>query len=136
MAGINNCINNHAYVFDATTTITAGTGLTVTLNDATITAGNVVTTNGIASLGNTSVSTAGSAVDFLKSRSAGVITSGDTLGTVNFEGHDGTSYTVGAKITSTSVGTQGTATRLAGNLLFYTHPDSAAEITDCLRKMV
>lgn len=126
MAGINNCINNSANVFQSSTTITAGTGITCTLNDILASSGNFVATNGMASLGNTAVASSASSVAFKKSRTGAVISSGDTLGSISFEGYDGTGYTVGAKITSVSVGTQGTATRLAGSLLFYTHPDSVA----------
>ena len=126
MAGINNCINNSANVFSSTTTITAGTGLTCTLNDILATSGNFVATAGSLSLGAITADAVASTAAFKKSRAAGVITTGDALGTLSYQGHDGTGYTVGAKITSVSVGTQGTATRLAGNLLFYTHPDSVA----------
>ena len=126
MAGINNSINNYANVFNSGTTITAATGLTCTLNDITATAGNVVVTAGSVTVGTTAAAAASNTVAFLKSRGGTVIITGDTLGNLDFEGFDGTGYTSGARISSVSVGTEGTATRLAGNLLFYTHPDSAA----------
>lgn len=126
MSGINNSINNSANSFSATTTVTAGTGITCTLNDILATSGNFVATDGSLNLGDITADANSSTAAFKKSRAAGVITTGDTLGTLSYQGHDGTGYTVGAKIASVSVGTEGTATRLAGNLLFYTHPDSVA----------
>lgn len=132
MAGINNCINNTANVFSSTTTITAGTGIGCTLNDITATAGNLVTTTGNAYLGNTAVSTTASDVSFKKSRTGGVITSGDALGQINFSGHDGVGYINGARITSTNSGTVG-ADRVAGDLKFYTHPDNNSSPNPTLR---
>ena len=121
---ISNIINNYASVFNSGSTITAATGITCTLNDITATSGNFVATAGDISLGRISADATAPNTTFKKSRAGGVITSGDSLGEVLFTGHEGTGYINGAKITSTSVGTYG-VTRLAGDLKFYTHPDSA-----------
>ena len=64
-------------------------------------------------------------VYFKKYRAAAALTSGDLTGTVKFSGYDGTQLTDSARITSTSSGTIA-STRVAGDLKFYTHPDSAA----------
>lgn len=57
-----------------------------------------------------------------------VIITGDKLGQINFGGYDGTQFVFGASITSTSSGTIG-ANRVAGNLVFATHPDSTSGLT-------
>lgn len=90
--------------------------------------GNMGTTNGTVTAGNTAASTSASNVQLLKSRTGGVITSGDALGNIIFAGNDGTGYITGAAIISTNSGTVAT-NRIAGNLLFYTHPDSTAAAT-------
>jgi hypothetical protein len=95
MAKINS-INNASYALTSDTTLTA------TLGNITATAGDLI-------IGNVGAA----------------LTSGDLVGTIKFSGHDGTQYTDGAKITSTSSGTIAN-TRVAGDLKFYTHPDSAA----------
>lgn len=66
--------------------------------------------------------------DMRKSRAGGVITSGDSLGAIFFSGFDGSNYIPGAKITSTNSGTVA-AGRVAANLVFLTHPDSATVAT-------
>lgn len=129
---VNNSINNTAYVFTSTTTIGAGTGITCTLNDITATAGNFVATAGIITLGNIAASAVASDVTFKKSRAAGVITTGDALGQINFSGHDGVGYINGARITSTSSGTIA-ADRIPADLKFYTHPDNAGSPNPLLR---
>lgn len=121
---VNNTINNYASVFNSGSTITAATGITCTLNHITATSGNFVATAGDISLGRISADATAPNATFKKSRAGGVITTGDSLGEVLFTGHEGTGYINGAKITSTSAGTYA-ATRLAGDLKFYTHPDSA-----------
>ncbi len=63
-----------------------------------------------------------------KSRTNGVITTGDALAQINFNGHDGTAYVSGARILSTSSGTIG-LNRVAGSLEFWTHPDSNTGVT-------
>lgn len=117
----------------ATTTIgTGGTGA-VSIGNATgntsitgtLTVGiNIFTTNGVISAGNNASDATGATFQGLKSRAGGVITTADTLGTLLFAGFDGTQYTAGASITSVSSGTIA-STRVAGNLQFSTHPDSA-----------
>ncbi len=109
-----NSINNRSYVFNSDTSITAAT-------DITATAGNIT-------VGATSANANAKSLLFNKSRTGGVITTGDALGSVEFTGHDGTGYIVGSKITSTSSGTIGTD-RVASDLQFYTHPDSTSAST-------
>lgn len=118
-----NSINNKSYVFNSDTTITAGTGITCTLNAITATAGDLVATAGNLSIGRIAADATNPLAAFKKSRSAGVITSGDGLGEVDFTGHDGTQYIVGSKITSTNSGTVAT-NRIASDLKFYTHRDT------------
>ncbi len=113
----------------------SGVGLTITAGGETITAGNlllsageITTTNGDINVGNTDTGTTAPIVQFKKSRSSGVITSGDNLGGLIFSGHDGTSEVIAAGIGSVSSGTIATG-RVAGNLEFSTHPDSVTAAT-------
>jgi fibronectin-binding autotransporter adhesin len=118
----------------ATTTIgTGGTGA-VNIGNATgntsitgvlTVSTNIFTTNGSISAGTTTASAASNNIQFLKSRTGGVITTGDTLGNIIFAGYDGTQYTTGASISAVSNGTIA-STRVAASLQFSTHPDSAA----------
>ncbi len=85
--------------------------------------------NGDAIIGNTDVSALASTVQFEKSRSGGVITSGDELGSVAFQGYDGTAYKTGASIVSESVGTVA-ANRIGAELQFFTHPDSTNPLAE------
>ena len=111
---------------DAGTALTVSGGrITATAGDITATAGDGVLTNGDITIGNTDVGTTTPIAYFKKSRTGGVLTSGDLVGTIKFAGHDGTQYTDGARIESTSSGTIAN-TRLPANLVFYTHPNSAA----------
>jgi len=71
-----NSINNKAYVFTSDTSILAGT--------------NITTTAGYVSIGATSADAVAQNLNFLKSRSGAVITTGDVLGEISFKGHDGT----------------------------------------------
>jgi hypothetical protein len=99
------------------TSIVAGT---------TITAGGTITaTNGNMIAGNTAASATGPNFELRKSRTGGVITTGDVLGNLIFEGNDGTTNIVGAAIVATSTGTIA-ANRVASNLTFLTHPDSTS----------
>lgn len=108
-----------------TGSLTASTTLTATLGAITATAGNLVTTTGDAVLGNTASATTAPFVKFQKSRAGGVITTGDDLGELAFQGHDGTQYITASRIRSDSSGTIAT-NRIASNLEFYTHPDSTS----------
>jgi hypothetical protein len=74
---------------------------------------------------NTASATTSPQILFKKSRGAAALTSGDLTGTIKFSGYEGTSYIDSARITSTSSGTIA-LNRVAGDLKFYTHPDSAA----------
>ncbi len=126
----------------ATTIGTGGTGV-VNIGNATGTtvitgvltvSSNIFATNGVVSAGNTAASTVGASLQTLKSRAGGAILAGDTLGYVIFAGNDGTQYTSGAMIQSTSSGTIA-STRIAADLQFFTHPDSAAA-TPTLRAFI
>jgi len=108
--------------------LTAATGITATTGNITATAGNLTTTNGSHVVGSTAANATANNLNFLKSRSGGVITSGDTLGNIAFEGFDGTQYTIGSKIVSVSSGTIA-STRVASDLEFFTHPDSTTVST-------
>lgn len=104
----------------------SGVGLTIVGGGETITLGDFTTTAGNVNVGNVAVATTAPFVNLKKSRAAGVITSGDLLGQINFQGiGTGTTYTTGASITATSSGTIG-ANRVASNLVFATHDDSAS----------
>jgi trimeric autotransporter adhesin len=94
----------------------------------TVSSGNATLTNGSVIVGNTVAGAGASDVDFLKSRTGGAITSGDALGLITFQGHDGTGYTIASQITSTNSGTVA-ASRVASDLKFYTHPDSVTAST-------
>jgi hypothetical protein len=121
-------LNNSVAVsgsISAGTTVTAGTGITATTGNVTASAGSVVITS-------TSANANANDVDFIKNRSGGVITSGDTLGNITFKGFDGTSNITGSKIVSVSSGTIAT-NRIPSDLEFFTHPDS---ITASTQRMV
>lgn len=108
---------NSLTVAGGTNINTAGSGSTVTVNlddDITLT--------------NESVSSTSSTIQFDKSRSGGVITTGDDLGRLSFTGNDGTIQVEGARISAESTGTIG-SNRVGGQLQFYTHPDSTGSIT-------
>ncbi len=79
-------------------------------------------------VGNTAAAATASDLDFLKNRSGGVITTGDTLGTITFQGYDSAAYIVGSIIRSINSGTVA-ANRIASNLEMWTHPDSTSAST-------
>lgn len=102
--------------------------------------GPLQTTGGVSYAGdiltlNDAASAAANSVIMEKDRSGGVITTGDALGQVYFKGYDGTAYVTGASITSTSSGTIA-ANRVASNLVFSTHPDSASGLTPTTRMTI
>ena len=105
-------------VLSTTTSPTFPGSITSTVGDLTLTDGDVIITNRDAA-------TTSPIAYFKKYRVAAALTSGDLTGTVKFGGYDGTQVTDSARITSTSSGTIA-STRVAGDLKFYTHPDSAA----------
>lgn len=75
---------------------------------------------------NAETDTSGAVTSLLKTRNLGPITSGDDIGKINFDGLDSSSNpSTGAAITSVSSGTIG-VNRVAGNLQFWTHPDSVS----------
>lgn len=89
---------------------------------------NNATVNASLTIGNTAAASTSSDLDFLKSRSGSTITTGDTLGTITFQGYDGTQYTTASQIVSVSSGTIA-STRIGSDLEFYTHPDSTTSST-------
>lgn len=108
-----------------TGTLTTSAAITASTGNITATTGALVTINNFINAGNTAASTASSALQLLKNRSGGIITSGDGLGSITFSGYDGTQYVNGAAISSLNSGTVG-INRVAGNLGFATHPDSTS----------
>lgn len=99
----------------------------IKLNSPVVFAGGA-TYSGNITTDNAAVSAAANSLIFQKDRAGAVIVTGDALGQVYFQGYDGTSYVTGASITSTSSGTIA-ANRVAANLVFSTHPDSASGLT-------
>jgi len=81
-------------------------------------------TNNSFTIGNKDASAAASNLYVQKDRSGGVITANDALGQIKFTGHDGTAFITASQITSTNSGTVATD-RIASDLKFYTHPDTA-----------
>lgn len=102
-------------------------GSVTATNDINTTAGNLTASNGGVIVSNNAASTADAQIEFRKTRTSGIITSGDGLGTMRFEGYDGVSFISGAKITSANSGTVA-VNRIAGDLKFYTHPDSVVAL--------
>src|SRR5271157_796816 len=136
----NNALNNASAPFTVTAgnlvvtsgnmstsagSITSATTLTATSGAITATVGNLVLSSGDALITNIAVATTSPQVAFKKYRGAAALTSGDLVATIRCGGYDGTQVTDAARITSTTSGTIAN-TRVAGNLQFYTHPDSAA----------
>lgn len=131
----------------AATTVNLGTGAgtkTVTIGSTTggtvaMQAGASVSTLLDASLMNqtfySGANTTGVSLRLKKSRTGGIITSGDTLGLVSFEGYDGTQYVNGASIQVASSGTIA-ANRVAGTMTFRTHPDSASGVPATTRMTI
>lgn len=68
----------------------------------------------------------------LKDRSGGVITSLDYLGTIVFEGYDGTNYEIGAQIIARSTGTIA-AGKIPAYMGFWTKSDTAAVLAERMR---
>jgi hypothetical protein len=105
--------------------------------------GSVTATTTLESNGGTIISylntatTTSPIIEFQKQRSGGAITSGDGLGILSFQGYEGAAsgYITGASITSVNSGTIA-ANRLAGNLVFSTHPDSATSVNPTARMII
>lgn len=68
----------------------------------------------------------------LKDRAGGVITAGDILGTVVFEGYDSANYQIGAQIMARSTGTIA-AGKIPAFLGFWTKSDTAAILAERMR---
>lgn len=114
---------------------TAVTGSLTASTSLTATSGDITATNGDLIIGDTTVTNTPPFEVFQKSRSGGVITTGDFLGEIDFRGHDGTQFINGASIIAQSSGTIA-ANRVASNLTFSTHPDSASGTTATLRMTI
>lgn len=95
----------------------SGTGPGLTVNAFSSPQGDVVFRDDQAS------STA-AILGFHKSRSNGIITSGDELGSLVFFGNDGTVNPLPCSIISSSTGGTIGAAQIASNLEFYTHPNA------------
>lgn len=101
---------------------------TLTISLGALNATSYATTTGNVTINNTAAAATAGSLALQKARGSGVITTGDTLGTVSFAGNDGTNQIVGASIVATNSGTVAT-NRIASNLVFYTHPDSTVAAT-------
>jgi sugar lactone lactonase YvrE len=87
--------------------------------------------------GRWAASTGDSSIKLVKSRSTtigtnGVVSSGDNLGNISFEGDDGTAFIQAATITSSVDGTPGTSD-MPGRLVFSTTADGASTPTERMR---
>jgi hypothetical protein len=89
--------------------------------------GDQTVTDNVTLLSTTASSSANSFIAN-KARGSSAIISGDTLGSVLFQGYDGTNQITASQIVSVNSGTVAT-NRIASNLLFYTHPDSTTVST-------
>lgn len=98
-------------------------GSVTALNDITTTTGDLVATYGNVYAYNNGNAHDASDLFFGKARISGPLSTGDELGAVRFAGYEGSSYITAAKIDAHCSGTIA-ANRVAGNLSFYTHPDS------------
>jgi hypothetical protein len=107
-------------------TITPGAGGVTIAGTLNVTGGMSFT--GDITTTNSAASTAAYSLISRKNRSAGVITSGDDLGQIYFQGYDGTAYVTAASIRADSSGTIA-ANRVAGSIIVATHPDSASGLT-------
>ena len=108
---------------DITVTTTAQV-VTVSLNN-TITLGDVAPANDLLTLVSSTADANPARILFLKNRNSFPVTPGDGIGSLRFEGYDGTGYTLSALISSI-VDTTGTvaAGQVPGNLSFWTSPPS------------
>lgn len=125
---------------DSSGNITTANSITATSGAITATAGNIVASAGnVYAIGSGSTQakiyartqsndTVGTAFYVQKSRSGGVITSGDDIGSYAYQGYDGSTFSTGAYIKAVSTGTIG-ASRIPMDLQFFTKPDSATAIT-------
>ena len=98
-------------------------GSVTALYDISSTSGDVVALNGHLHACNNAASAVAADIEFRKTRTSAIITSGDALGQLRYTGYDGVGFITGAKISSINSGTVG-VNRIAGSLVFYTHPDS------------
>lgn len=106
---------------------TPGGGGSVQVVGTLTVSGGIAFTSDILTL-NTAVSAVANSLIFEKDRAGAVIVTGDDLGQIYFKGFDGTDYVTAASVRSDSSGTIA-ANRVAGSLIFATHPDSASGLT-------
>jgi len=109
----------------AGTTVTAGTGITATTGDITVDAGSVFVED---SVNDTSARTFQS----LKNRAGAIVQTGDALGSLLFQGWDGTQYVAAAEIQALVTGTPA-VNRVGSSLVFSTHPDAVTGINPVTR---
>lgn len=84
-------------------------------------------------LSNSDTASAGTSILIGRYRNTGnTVQSGDRLGTVNFYGHDGTDYAMGAQIIAEVDGTPGSGD-MPGRLIFGTSADGAESPTERMR---
>jgi len=121
-------------VVTGTITLTPLGGGTVDI-DGPLTVSGGITFTGNLTINNQVVDTSPAILTLSKDRAGAVIVTGDGLGNVLFRGYDGTAYVSGASITSASSGTIA-ANRVAGNLVFATHPDSASGVNATTRMTI
>lgn len=62
-----------------------------------------------------------------------IVTSGDTLGSVNFLGSDGTNFIAASQIRGESDGTPGASNDMPGRLTFWTTPDGSGTLAERMR---
>lgn len=110
-------------------TSAAASTVTLALTSSVTIANDFTQTNGDHFVGNTDSATTAPIIQLKKSRAGTVITSGDILGEIDFQGvSTGSTYVTGASIKCTSSGTIA-ANRVASNMVFATHSDSASGST-------
>ena len=132
--------------FASTGFTVTGAGIIITGHTASIAASATQTpkmqvhaTDGTASSSSArwSADTSGSQVFLLKSRGAavgtrGVVSSGDTVGTLGFNADDGTNFIPAAAVRAAVDGAPGT-NDMPGRLLFLTTPDGSASLSERMR---
>jgi len=96
---------------------------------------NGVFTDFVSIVNNSASATAPADLDLIKTRNGGAIVAGDELGCINFVGTDTTPLQIiAASICAVNPATSTIApNRVAGELQFSTHPDSASGVTPTLR---
>ena len=108
-------------------------GTTSAIASANNSAGNKFCLSGSQTLFRSSSNTASQYIEFVKERASGtVVSNGDRLGQILFEGHDGSDPIKAAEIASFVDSTPGT-NDMPGRLVFYTTADGASSVTEAMR---